>query len=390
MLRSRWRVLAAGLALQLAFGLSLAWGEVAPYIRAADHWPPVLLGAVFSGTPLGYGTGALIGGRLADRLPPRRLCWAGLGLLGAGFAVAFTLPSGLTFVAFYAFLGLGVGGGMAVTGAVAALVQTFPSRAGMVGGATTAAYAASAIFQAPVLGVLLPHLDWLTALRIVGLLSVLPALGLLLLMPPLPAPGRVGEEPAAAGALDLLRRPAVWTGCLLVLSGATLGAYAAVALAGEALAHNQGAALATAAVVIFAVGNAFSRFFGGAASDRLGVNRVVLAVLLFELAAAVLLVSGVTPLTVAAAALAAGLSLGGSNGVMARMAQEAAPDAPNSAFGVIFAGFALGALIGPLAGALTGGPGAWLVVGAPALAGLAVLAVRPRLVDSSRRPRPGS
>ena len=108
MLRSRWRVLAAGLALQLAFGLSLAWGEVAPYIRAADHWPPVLLGAVFSATPLGYGTGALIGGRLADRLPPRRLCWAGLGLLGAGFAVAFTHPSGLTFVAFYALSRFGV------------------------------------------------------------------------------------------------------------------------------------------------------------------------------------------------------------------------------------------------------------------------------------------
>jgi MFS family permease len=365
--------------------LALAWGEVAPYVRAADHWPPVLLGAVFSATPLGYGTGALIGGRLADRLPPRPLCWTGLALLGAGFAVAFTLPSGLTFVAFYAFLGLGVGGGMAVTGAVAALVQTFPARAGMVGGTTTAAYAASAIFQAPLLGALLSHLDWLTALRIVGLVSVLPALGLLLLMPRLPAPRRAGEERAAAGVLDLLRRPAVWTGCLLVLSGATLGTYGAVALAGEALAHHQGATLATAAVVILAIGNAFSRFSGGAASDRLGVSRVVLAVLLLELAAAILLVSGITPLTVAAAALAAGLSLGGSNGVMARMAQEAAPDAPNSAFGVIFAAFALGALIGPLAGALTGGPEAWLVVGAPALAGLAVLAARPRLVDASRR-----
>ena len=50
-------MLAAGLALQMAFGLVFAWGEVAPYVRAVDHWPPWLLGAVFSGTPLGYGTG---------------------------------------------------------------------------------------------------------------------------------------------------------------------------------------------------------------------------------------------------------------------------------------------------------------------------------------------
>jgi MFS transporter, OFA family, oxalate/formate antiporter len=384
-----WRVLAAGLALQLAFGLVFAWGEVVPYIRAADHWPPVLLGAVFSGTPLGYGSGALIGGRLADRMPPRRLCWAGLVLLCLGFAVAFTFPSGLTFVAFYAFLGLGVGGGVAVTGAVAALIQAFPGRAGTMGGAVTAAYAASAIVQAPLLGALLSRLDWLSALRIVGVGSLLPAVALLLLMPSLPAPARDFAGAVTPALAELLRRPALWTACVLVFCGATLGPYAAVALAGEALAHHQGAALATAAVVLFAASNAASRFTAGVGSDLFGVDRVVLAVLLLELAAALLLATGITPIAIVGAALAAGASLGGSNGAMTRMAVEAAPEAPNSAFGVIFAAFALGAVLGPLAGALTGGPRAWLTVGAPALAGLIVLAGRRRLAGLSGRSRPG-
>jgi MFS transporter, OFA family, oxalate/formate antiporter len=380
---SRWRVLAAGLALQLAFGLVFAWGEVAPYVRAADHWPPVLLGAVFSGTPLGYGTGTLIGGRLADRLPPRGLCWAGLALLCLGFAVAFIFPGGATFIAFYAFLGLGVGGGVAVTGAVAALVQAFPGRAGTVGGAVTAAYAASAIVQAPLLGALLSHLYWLDALRLVAVGSLVPAVALLLLMPSLPAPTHAFSEEAAPALAELLRRPALWTACALVFCGATLGPYAAVALAGEVLAHHQGPALATSAVVLFAAANAVSRFTAGLGSDLFGVDRVVLAVLLLELAAALLLASGVTPFTIIAAALAAGFSLGGSNGAMTRMAVEAAPEAQNSALGVIFAAFALGAVLGPLAGALTGGPRAWLTVGAPALAGLIVLAGRRRLTQRS-------
>jgi MFS family permease len=376
---SGWRVLAAGLALQLAFGLVFAWGEVAPYARAADHWPSVLLGAVFSGTPLGYGTGTLIGGRLADRMPPRGLCWAGLTLLCLGFAVAFAFPSGVTFIAFYAFLGLGVGGGVAVTGAVAALVQAFPGRAGTVGGAVTAAYAASAIVQAPLLGALLSRLYWLDALRLVALGSLLPAVALLLLMPSLPAPTRAFSEEASPALPELLRRPALWTACVLVFCGATLGPYAAVALAGEVLAHHQGPALATTAVVLFAAANAVSRFTAGVGSDLFGVDRVILAVLLLELAAALLLAGGVTPLTITAAALAAGFSLGGSNGAMTRMAVEAAPEAPNSAFGIIFAAFALGAVLGPLAGALTGGPRAWLTVGAPALGGLVVLVWRRRL-----------
>lgn len=378
---SGWRVLAAGLALQLAFGLVFAWGEVAPYVRAADHWPPVLLGAVFSGTPLGYGTGTLMGGRLADRLPPRGLCWAGLALLCLGFAVAFIFPSGVTFIAFYAFLGLGVGGGVAVTGAVAALVQAFPGRAGTVGGAVTAAYAASAIVQAPLLGALLSHLYWLDALRLVALGSLVPAVALLLLMPSLPAPTHAFSDDAAPALAELLQRPALWTACALVFCGATLGPYAAAALAGEVLANNQGPALATAAVVLFAAANTVSRFTAGLGSDLFGVDRVVLAVLLLELAAALLLASGVTPFTIIAAALAAGFSLGGSNGAMTRMAVEAAPEAPNSALGVIFAAFALGAVLGPLAGALTGGPRAWLTVGAPALAGLIVLAGRRHLTQ---------
>lgn len=373
-------MLAGALALQLAFGLVFAWGVVVPLVRAQEHWPPVLLGAVFSGTPAGYGLGTVAGGRLADRLPPRLLCWAALGLLALGFGVAFAAPSGATFVIAYAFIALGLGGGVALTGAVAALVAVFPNRAGSAGGGASAAYAGSAIFQAPLIGALAPRLGWLGALGAVGLGMALLAAAMLALMPALPR----RHKPATQSGV-LLLSPAVWTGFCLAFCGSTFGAYAAVEVAAEALARHAGAAVATAAVAAFAAGNAGGRLLAGLAADHAGVGPVILAALLLSLAACVVLLTGVGPVTAVLAALVAGGSLGGDTGSLARSGAEAAPGQPNAAFGLLFAGYALGVVCGTIAGTLVGPPAAWLVTVAPVLAGLALLATRSRLLAQPAR-----
>lgn len=366
-------MVAAGLALQLAFGLVFAWGAVVPLVRAGERWPPVLLGAVFACTPVGYGLGTVLGGRLADRLPPRRLCWAGLGLLAAGFAVAFAAPGGLTFTVAYGFVGLGLGGGIALTGSVAALSQLLPGRAGAAGGAASAAYAASAVFQAPLVTALAAHLGWLNALRVVGGGMAVLAAALLALMPALPAAAAL--RPADLSG-TVLGSPAVWTGFALACCGATLGAFAIVDLASEALARHLGAGLATASVVVFALGNTSGRLLAGLGADRVGARRVVLAVFLLDLLAGLLLFAGVGAATALVAALAAGGALGADAGSLSRVGADAVPGRPYAAFGLVFAGFTAGAFLGPVAGSLAGTPAAWLVTAAPALAGLALLALR--------------
>jgi hypothetical protein len=56
------------------------------------------------------------------------------------------------------------------------------------------------------------------------------------------------------------------------------------------------------------------------------------------------------------------------------MAADGAPDATSSAYGLLFAGFAAGALLGPLLGSVAGGGAvSWLIVGLPAALGFAVL-----------------
>jgi len=368
---------AAGLLLQVPFGLVFAWGAIVPHVRA-EGWSPLLTGAVFSATPFGYGMGTLIGGRFSDRFSPRAVCAGGVGLLVAGFALSLSLPSGLSFVVAYGWLALGLGGGMALAGSVAAAVALFPSRSGLVGGAITAAYAAAAIFQAPLLSLLAAHLGWLTALRIVAAALVAVGIAAVLALPgPAARPAR-GRNPPLRNPLALLARRPVWAGCLLALTTACLGPYAVVNLAPQA--RDAGLALIVVAVVLlfFSLGNTAGRLAGGASADRWGITVAGLGVIAANLLAALLAALGsggaASFLTIGAAA---GLGLGGSAGLVSRLARESVPEAPNSAFGLVFAAYATGALSGPLIGALAGaGRLAWLVVGLPSLLGLLALRLR--------------
>jgi MFS transporter, OFA family, oxalate/formate antiporter len=368
-------VLASALPLQLAFGIVFAWGVAAPLVRAQDHWPALLVGAVFSATPVGFGIGTVAGGRLADRLPPRRLCWASLGLLAAGFAVAFLAPSGLTFVVAYAGVALGVGGGVALTGAVAALTQVLPGRAGVAGGLASATYAASAVFQAPLISALAPRLGWQGALEAVGLGAAALAALLLPLMPALPA-----RQPDGRSGPGLLLSAPVAMGAALAFCGATFGAYAAVNLPGTA-----GVALAGAVAAAIALGNAGGRLAGGLLADRVGTARVIAVVFAMNMAAGALLFARPGPATALGAGLGAGLALGADAGSLARAGRDAAPARPNAAFGLVFAGYTTGAFAGPLLGALVGAPSAWLATAAPAVVGLAVL-IAARAAGPARGP----
>jgi OFA family oxalate/formate antiporter-like MFS transporter len=375
--RNLGRVLLATMPLQFAFGLVYSWGALAPFVESDLHWPVLLLSAVWSATPIGYGIGIVIGGRLADRLPPRRLCWAGLGLLAVGGGIALVLPSGPTFVLLYSLLGLGFGGGLALAGSVAAGRHALPDRVGTISGLITGAYAFAAPVQVPIVSVLAGSIGWLPTLRATAAATLAVAAVALTSLPAIPRP----RKPEADGSrrptsLALLSRPRLYTAILLELTATPLGAYAFVSAAGYARALHLAALVATAAITAVAVGNALSRVAGGAASDRAGVDRVMLGVLLLDLAAAALLFLHPGAAAVVLGSLLAGIGFGAPAGVIGRLAEDAAPDAPNSAFGLVFAGFAAGAGAGSLLGAAVGGAGAWLAVGAAALAGLGVLFIR--------------
>lgn len=356
-------------------------------MRATEHWPDALIGAVFSATPLGYGAATVLGGRLADRFPPRRLTWAAVGLLVAGFAIAFVFPSPVTFVAAYSFLALGVGGGIALTGGLGAAAQVFPGRAGTLGGLLTGTYALGAVVQVPFFQYLAGSHSWLDALRIVGVVLAVMAVAAVLLMPSLPAPAQAAAEDRTP-LLAVLVRPRILAGFVVVAAATPLGAYAFVNAGLYILSLGLGPALAAAALVAAAAGNAGGRLGGGLLADVLGTNRVLIAIGICELVAALLVAGGWGP-GILLGAFGCGLALGGAAGAMARMAADAAPDAPHSAFGLLFAGFALGAVAGPLAGAEIGrGRLPWLALGLLGILAVGAALVRSRLATGGRQPGP--
>jgi MFS transporter, OFA family, oxalate/formate antiporter len=380
--RNPARVLLGALPLQFAFGLVYSWGALAPYVQRDLHWPALLLSAVFSATPVGYGSGIVLGGHLADRVPPRRLCWAGLGLLTAGGGVALAFPSGVSFVLLYSMLGLGFGGGLALAGSNAAGRSAMPDRAGTVSGLVTGAYAFAAPLQVPIASVLAGSIGWLPTLRWMGAAMLALAALALSTMPAIPRPTqpRAGDHPHPR-PLAVLKRPRLYTAILLELTATPLGAYAFVNAAGYARMLQLAAVVANAAVTAVAVGNALGRIAAGTASDRTGVDRVMVGVLLIDLVAAALFYLHPGASALVLASLLAGLGFGAPAGVIGRLAADAAPDAPNYAFGLIFAGFAAGAGPGSLLGAAVGGAAAWVVVGVIALAGLVVVFRRLRFGD---------
>src|SRR5207302_10480085 len=123
-------------------------------------------------------------------------------------------PPGFSFVVFYAFLALGVGGGFAMAGGVAAAASVFPGRVGAIGGALTAGYAGGGLVQLPIVTQLSAAIGWLPALRAVAVASALIGALMLLLMPRLPAPAHVPvEERVTLGRL--FSRRLVWTGFVI-------------------------------------------------------------------------------------------------------------------------------------------------------------------------------
>jgi len=297
--------------------------------------------------------------------------------MALGFTVTFLIPNGFTFIVFYSAIAFGLGGSVALAGALAAGAYTFPTRVGLIGGALTGSYALAAVAQVPLVSYLASTIGWLNALRIVGTIIALLAVCMVLLMPSIPRPQRTRQDTGSFPLFNLVAQKLIWTAFLLEATASPLGAYAFVAMTTYVRGLPLALWVASVALIAVATGNAVGRIVSGMASDRFGVTPVFLVILTTNILAAILLQFPMNAAIVLFAALAAGVSLGGPAGLLSRLATASAPNAPNSAFGLLFMGYALGVFCGPLLGVAVGGnTHSWLVLSGLAGIGLVILAAR--------------
>ncbi|HKV88108.1 MAG TPA: MFS transporter [Candidatus Dormibacteraeota bacterium] len=364
------------MALMFCYGLVYAWGVVAPEVESVERWPALLVAAVLSGNPVGWSIGVVLGGRLADRHRPRMLCCVAVAMLATGFGIAFAFPSPASFIAGYGVLGLGMGGGFAITACLAAIREVMPQRLGAASGAMTSCYALAALVEVPLVSRLDVAVGWLDALRVVGAALLAICVIAVAVMPSLPKPtSRVADRRPAR---ELVLEPRLIAACLLALSIPPVGAGAFSHLGTYSALLHMTPVVATASLVAVAIGNFTGRFSGGALSDRMGADQVMVLALLFDVAAAIALSSASGPVALLAGGLLAGAAFGVAYGALPRLAATIRAGAgANFVYGLVSIGFAAGTFAGPL---LVAGAGAgrtsWLFAAAAVVVGGAIVVLR--------------
>src|SRR5215218_4919384 len=145
---NRWRIAAAGVAMQVALGAVYAWSVFRKPLSEHFDTSVSRVNLIFSLAILALGFAAYFGGRWMGRVGPRRVGMAAGVLYGAGIILASLSSSSilLLYLTYGVLAGIGIGLGYIVP--VATLIKWFPDRRGFITGIAVAA-AASTLSNPP-------------------------------------------------------------------------------------------------------------------------------------------------------------------------------------------------------------------------------------------------
>lgn len=348
----RWIVAAAGTGLMAVLGTVYSWSLHAQPLSAAFGWSASTTARAFAAAIFFLGVGAILGGRLQDRLGPRPVALAGAALWAAGHVAAGLGTARLGAPWLYATYGVagGLGLGLAYVTPVACVTKWFPDRRGLGSGLVVMgfglgafaynlvlravpAFAAAAAEAGEVLArrqagaaaALSPEATAVTLSAFTGSGLAFAVLGIgcaALLRDPPPAPSAAAGAGAPPAAADwppalALRAPqfwALWGMLFLNVSAGILFISSAVPLLRELTGAPPEAALATYGLI--ALANGLGRLLWGAVSDRLG-RRLAYGLIFGVQAAVFAVVAGVHSLPAVAALFAVVLlCYGGGFGTM--------------------------------------------------------------------------
>ncbi|MEJ7735052.1 MAG: OFA family MFS transporter [Polyangiaceae bacterium] len=143
----RWRIAVAGLVVMLCLGTIYSWSLFTRPLAAAFQWTNLEVSMVFAASIFALGTGAVVGGRLQDRVDPRVVAICGVGLWALGNLLAGLGTARLGYgwlVVTYGLIG-GFGNGIAYITPVATVTKWFPEARGMAGGMVVMGFGLGAV-----------------------------------------------------------------------------------------------------------------------------------------------------------------------------------------------------------------------------------------------------
>jgi MFS family permease len=330
----------------LALGAGVTW-NISNVNPVADSLGPrygVSLATVGLFTTALFVTHLLVqlpSGRAADRLGPRRVGLAAVGLVVAGNLVCLIAPNPTLAIVGRALVGIGSGGGFVAGADYMRIANPSPFLQGIYGGSTMAG-GGLAIAIVPQLE---PWFGWRAAYWTALAIAVAVAFALLA------APADTPREPTARRSL--VAEPRLFR--LAAIHAATFGlSVVAADWAYELLTHHgHSHGISALIAALFLLAGIVTRPLGGyLVRRRPDRGRAIVVVAVVAGSLATLLLALPVPLVVLGlAALVAGLAAGLPLATLFSKAQATMPEAPAAAVAVVNAGAVLTIVVGiPLAG----------------------------------------
>ena len=219
--------------------------------------------------------GGMLGGFFTKRLGLRIACLVGACLAGSGFLLASRMSGGvgMLYLSYGVLAGLGIG--VAYNCIISTINGWFPDKKGLATGVLMMGFGASTLVLGSAADAMIrnPAFGWRGAFRIIGvsLGIVLALVAFVFRKAPESAPVARNDHPREARdftTAEMLKTAAFWKALIMIVF---------LAAGGNAVSVGLASAAATVLVGVLSVCNGFGRILTGAAFDRLGLRRTMIA-----------------------------------------------------------------------------------------------------------------